>query len=164
MFPQKPKHDETADDTSTLTGVPDPEVWEVLGCAWGIHVKKSNDSRTLRVDYTVRLLETEGNLAQKTISEWVCFEHAGFARTKAVKWWAARSTHDIPETIDDAVSYLDRHVARMPSQITTQADGKFMRITSVDFTDLRPEENEWLEVVEVVDGGEYRFDDDEGPF
>jgi hypothetical protein len=39
-----------------------------------------------------------------------------------------------------------------------------MRITSVDFTDLRPEEIEWLEVVEVADGGEYRFDDDEVPF
>ena len=165
-FPDEPKdrHDETADDTSTLTGTPDPEVWEVIGCAWGVHVKKANDSRTLRVDYTVRLLEAEGNLAQKTISEWVCFEHSGFARTKAVKWWAARSTHDIPDTIDDAVSYLDRHVARMPSQITTQADSKFMRITSVDFTDLRPEEIEWLEVVEVADGGEYRFDDDEVPF
>jgi DNA repair protein RadD len=31
-FPDEPKdrHDETSDDTSTLTGVPDPEEWEVL--------------------------------------------------------------------------------------------------------------------------------------
>jgi DNA repair protein RadD len=56
-FPDEPKdrHDETSDDTSTLTGTPDPETWEVLSCAWGVHVKKNaaeDAPRTLRVDYT----------------------------------------------------------------------------------------------------------------
>jgi DNA repair protein RadD len=166
----KDRHDATADEDSTLTGTPDPEVWEVLSCAWGVHVKKNaaeDAPRTLRVDYTVRPMDSGGgNLAQKTISEWVCFEHSGFARTKAEFWWQGRSVHGVPTTIDDAVALLDRHVARMPSTITTQQEGKYERITAADFTDLRPEESEWLEVVACVEqpDGEYYFDDDSLPF
>jgi hypothetical protein len=168
-FPDEPKdrHDETSDDTSTLTGVPDPEEWVVVGVAWGIHTKRNappDTPRTLRVDYTCQPMYSDGgNLSQKVVSEWVCFEHGGFARIKAVKWWEARSTHDVPQTIDDAVSYLDRHVARVPASLTTQADGKFSRIVSVEFKDARPDESEWSQV--VVDGDEYQyFHDDEVPF
>jgi hypothetical protein len=85
---------------------------------------------------------------------------------KAVKWWEARSTHDVPQTIDDAVAFLDRHVARVPASLTTQADGKFSRIVSVEFKDERPDESEWSQVVEVGgDDDEYQyFHDDEVPF
>jgi DNA repair protein RadD len=172
-FPDEPKdwHDETSDSTSTLTGTPDPETWEVLSCAWGVHTKKNaaeDAPRTLRVDYTVRPMDSGGgNLAQKTISEWVCFEHSGFARTKAEFWWQGRSVHGVPTTIDDAVALLDRHVARMPSTVTTQQEGKYMRIVSVEFVDERPEEYEWAEAVcvEHSDENEYQyFSDDEVPF
>ena len=171
-FPDEPKdrHDETSDDTSTLTGVPDPEEWVVVGVAWGIHTKRNappDTPRTLRVDYTCQPMDSDGgNLTQKVVSEWVCFEHEGFARMKAVKWWEARSTHDVPQTIDDAVAFLDRHVARVPASLTTQADGKFSRIVSVEFKDDRPDESEWSQVVEVGgDGDEYQyFHDDEVPF
>jgi DNA repair protein RadD len=169
-FPDEPKdrHDETSDSTSTLTGMPDPEQWEVVGCTWGIHTKKANGSRTLRVDYNVQPMDSDGgNLTQKVVSEWVCFEHTGFARTKAGLWWRVRSEHPEPNTIDDAVAYLDRHVARVPATLTTQDEGKYTRIVSVEFIDERPDECEWLEVacVEPGDGdGEYYFDDDEVPF
>ena len=171
-FPDEPKdrHDETADEESTLTGVPDPEEWVVVGVAWGIHTKRNSPPdapRTLRVDYTCQPMDSDGgNLTQKVVSEWVCFEHEGFARVKAVKWWEARSTHDVPQTIDDAVAFLDRHVARVPASLTTQADGKFSRIVSIEFKDDRPDESEWSQVVEVGgDGDEYQyFHDDEVPF
>lgn len=166
-FPDEPKdrHDETADEDSTLTGVPDPEEWEVISCSWGIHVKKSNDSRTLRVDYEVRPVGAgEGNLLSKRVSEWVCFEHEGFARQKAEQWWEARSEHEIPATIDDAVSFLDRHVARMPSKVTTQVEGKFQRITEVEFADEIPDADEWAEPVVVDVDDDYSFADDEVPF
>jgi hypothetical protein len=106
-----------------------------------------------------------GNLTQKVVSEWVCFEHTGFARTKAGLWWRVRSEHPEPNTIDDAVAYLDRHVARVPATLTTQDEGKYTRIVSVEFVDERPDECEWLEVACVEPGdGEYYFDDDEVPF
>ena len=166
-FPDEPKdrHDETADDTSTLTGMPDPEQWEVVGCTWGIHTKRNapqDAPRTLRVDYNVQPMDSDGgNLVQKVVSEWVCFEHTGFARTKAGLWWRVRSEHPEPNTIDDAVAYLDRHVARVPSTLTTQDEGKYTRIVSVEFIDKKPDESEWLHAVEV---GESYFDDDSLPF
>jgi DNA repair protein RadD len=172
-FPDEPKdrHDETSDSTSTLTGTPNPEVWEVLSCAWGVHVKKNaaeDAPRTLRVDYTCQpAFSNGGNLAQKVVSEWICFEHTGFARTKAEFWWEGRSIHDTPSTIEEAVALLDRHVARMPSTVTTQQEGKYMRIVSVEFVDERPEEYEWAEAVcvEQSDENEYQyFSDDEVPF
>jgi DNA repair protein RadD len=172
-FPDEPKdrHDATADEDSTLTGTPDPETWEVLSCAWGVHVKKNaaeDAPRTLRVDYTCQpAFSNGGNLAQKVVSEWICFEHTGFARTKAEFWWEGRSIHDTPSTIEEAVALLDRHVARMPSTVTTQQEGKYMRIVSVEFVDERPEEYEWAEAVcvEQSDENEYQyFSDDEVPF
>jgi DNA repair protein RadD len=172
-FPDEPKdrHDATADEDSTLTGTPDPETWEVLSCAWGVHTKKNappDAPRTLRVDYTCQPAGSDGgNLAQKVVSEWICFEHQGFARTKAKLWWDGRSIHDTPNTIEEAVALLDRHVARMPSTVTTQQEGKYMRIVSVEFVDERPEEYEWAEAVcvEQSDENEYQyFSDDEVPF
>jgi DNA repair protein RadD len=38
------------------------------------------------------------------VSEWVCFEHTGFARRKAEQWWRQRSSDPIPATAEDAVT------------------------------------------------------------
>jgi len=37
------------------------------------------------------------------VSEWVCFEHTGFARQKAEKWWKQRSDEPVPATSAEAV-------------------------------------------------------------
>ncbi|MDW8263880.1 MAG: hypothetical protein RMJ52_00965 [Gemmataceae bacterium] len=37
-------------------------------------------------------------------SEWVCFEHTGYARAKAVEWWRRRSHERVPETAEEAVA------------------------------------------------------------
>ena len=219
IFPDEPqdRHGETADEESTLTGVPDPEAWDVIGCSWSSHTKRNapeNAPKTLRVDYRVRPVEVSeveheckyncggtfgrvrkngphiellcatckkhqqfvskedapkaGNLTEKHVSEWVCFEHEGFARGKAIKWWQDRSEFTVPETIEEAVSFLDCNVARVPSTVTTQVDGKFTRIISVEFIDDIPEESEWLVPDEVTVGGSFLrdsfIDEDEVPF
>ena len=53
--------------------------------------------RTLRVDYRIALNEY--------VSEWVCFEHTGYARHRAEQWWRARSNEPVPATIEDAVEF-----------------------------------------------------------
>lgn len=90
-------------------------------------------------------LPKAGNLSESKISEWVCFEHSGFARGKALKWWSERSRHDPPSTSQEAADFLNMHVARMPSKITTQQDGKYQRVTSYEFKDSIPSELEWLQ-------------------
>lgn len=50
---------------------------------------------TLRVDYYCGL---------RVISEYVCLEHQGYARNKAVRWWVDRCELDCPRSIDDALA------------------------------------------------------------
>lgn len=151
-FPAKERHGAKADDGSTLTGEYPPEHWTVEGVAWGKHTKKNDPDAppTLRVDYTVKPLE--GGLIPKTVSEWVCFEHEGFAKTKAGLWWQARSVADVPDSVEEALSLLNRGAARMPLQLVTVRDGKYTRIKEVMFCDERPEEwDEEVEAEEVFD-------------
>jgi len=50
----------------------------------------------MRVDYKV------GAYLWK--SEWVCFEHSGYARQRAVDWWQRRSREPVPRTAGEAVA------------------------------------------------------------
>ena len=40
-------------------------------------------------------------------SEWVCFEHSGYARQRAVAWWKQRSRDPVPETTDEALARIE---------------------------------------------------------
>jgi DNA repair protein RadD len=159
-------HDSTADEDSALTGEPDREEWDVVSCSWSVHTKRNAPDgapRTLRIDYAVKPVGApDGNLTNEKFSEWVCIEHSGFARVKALQWWNGHSHHDPPTTSQEAVEFLDRHVARMPSKITTQQDGKFQRVTSCEFKDEIPDKSEYLEhsgVVGSLPGDDFNEDD-----
>jgi DNA repair protein RadD len=110
----------------------------------------------LRIDYRCRKEGTEGNLSTERISEWVCFNHEGFARQKASVWWLAHSLAPVPESVEDAIDKLDRHTCRMPRSITTKLEGRWPRIVSVEFGDEKPEPSEWIE--------EQLYSDEELPF
>ena len=105
-------------------------------------------------------------LSQDVISEWVCLQHEGFARTKALLWWQAHSFAPAPRTIDEALSLLDRHAVAMPRSIVAKKEGQFWRIISQD-VDEKPEQ--WRDVEEELQpasvGGDSGFgDDEEVPF
>lgn len=154
------KHQASADSSGTLTGEYPPEKWVVESVAWGKHFKRGDPEAppTLRIDYTVK--PEEGGLVPKTVSEWVCVEHEGFARVKAGLWWEVRSIAHMPSTVDEALSLLNRGACRMPSALETVRDGKYQRIKSVTFTDETP--TEWAdEVEEIVTDS---FDGEEVPF
>src|SRR5690606_21011404 len=40
----------------------------------------------------------------RRFSEWVCLEHTGFARTKALGWWQARAGGAVPRTVEEALA------------------------------------------------------------
>jgi DNA repair protein RadD len=61
-------------------------------------------------------------------SEWICFEHTGFARTKAEQWWALRSTEPPPATV--ARGDAPRRRSPRADVDQTQRDGKFTRVVS----------------------------------
>jgi DNA repair protein RadD len=161
IFPVK--HEATADDASQLTGQVPPESWIVQRVSWFRHTKRNDPEAppTLRIDYEVQPADGEtGNLSLKHISEWICIEHEGFARTKAGLWWQARSLSEVPDTVDDALSLLDRGACRMASNLVTTMEGKFYKIKSCEFVDERPEE--WDEEVQAEE--EFSGVGDDVPF
>jgi DNA repair protein RadD len=65
-------------------------------------------------------------------SEWVCFEHQGYARQKAAEWWHKRAPGGAePLSIDEAIIQAP-HLAR-PSAISVHRSGRYFEITGYRF-------------------------------
>lgn len=74
---------------------PPPIRYAVSDVRYSRHVGKSSIP-TLRVDYMSGFL--------RVASEWVCLEHTGYARNKAMVWWTQRNADFlVPTVIDDVV-------------------------------------------------------------
>ncbi len=69
-------------------------------------------------------------------AEWICIEHEGYARSKAVAWWVKRDTSgSVPDTVDEALEVAD--ALSKPSRIQVKPDGQYVRIVGYDFTETR---------------------------
>jgi DNA repair protein RadD len=141
------KHDATPDDAKIFS---EPIEFEVTRQFFGRHEKKSdpNAPPTFRVDYVCREPGAEGDLSEsETISEWVCIEHEGFARGKAVAWWLDRSIAAVPDTIDEAVDLANRGLVAQSRTIFAKREGRWWRILRHVLdeipTEEMPIEDEW---------------------
>jgi DNA repair protein RadD len=75
---------------------------------------------------------SRGDLSSRTIAEWVCIEHPGYAGTKARMWWAKRTNETFPQSIDSAIMVFEAGALSTSIGITTKADGKFTKIIDHD--------------------------------
>lgn len=72
----------------------------------------------------------------RTFSEWVCFEHGGFARGKAVKWWQRHhGAPPIPMTVNEAIGRKTE--LWTPTAVMVRTDGKYDRIVSAVYEEPR---------------------------
>lgn len=76
----------------------------------------------MRVDYRLGL--------DHWASEWICFEHTGWARRKAAQWWKERSPDPVPETAEEAVDRANAGALALAECITVRSvvGEKFDRI------------------------------------
>lgn len=82
------------------------------------HHEKAGSAVSLRVAYRT------GVTVQ---SEWICLQHMGFARNKAVAWWAAHGGQlPPPATVSEAISRKGE--LNMPRAIITRPSGKYTEI------------------------------------
>lgn len=98
--------------------------WQpVRDVAYSRH-RKTGLPDSMRVEYLV---------GSKSVSEWVCFEHTGYARTRAVQWWIKRfgPTSPVPDTVDDALA-MAADFPR-PDAVTLKKDGRYHVINLVSF-------------------------------
>ena len=100
--PQRQRHDAQASAAGVLAGQFVDAEYEVLDIRYSVHTKRGaaeDAPKTMRVEYRI------GEFTW--VSEWICFEHEGYARQKAVAWWRRRSPDPVPDTAERAVEIAE---------------------------------------------------------
>ncbi len=96
--PERTKHEAKASEAGILSGHVATETHAVQEVIYSVHTKRGageDAPKSLRVDYKIGW--------HRWKSEWVCLEHEGYARGKAVAWWRQRSKLPVPTTASHAV-------------------------------------------------------------
>jgi DNA repair protein RadD len=154
--PEKTKHESTASTEGILSDQASVNEYDVQEVLYNVHTKKGakiESPQTMRVQYKIGFASY--------ISEWICFEHSGFARHKAEIWWKQRSTEPVPDQSDMAVFFATNGRLREPIKITVKsiAGQKFDRVIGYKFED--PQLSDWSIDKNIPD---YVPVDDEIPF
>ena len=119
--PPQPKLEAWA-STLDVVSNPKPQWVAVTEVRYARH-EKPGKPPSLRVDYWSGLTQH---------SEWVCLEHPGYARQKAVTWWALRAPGlPVPGRVEEALRLADR--LRSPAQIAVRAQGRYTEIVGARF-------------------------------
>jgi DNA repair protein RadD len=114
--PDRHRHDATATEAGVLSGQVTTTRYAVSEAFYSVHTKRGagdDAPRTMRVDYKVGWHEYK--------SEWVCFEHQGYARQKAVAWWKRRSPDPVPDTAEHAVELAQSGALATTNAITVRS-------------------------------------------
>lgn len=100
------------------------EKWNVVRTTFREHHKPGKPV-SLRVDYECGF--------RRWISEWVCFEHDGYARVKAEQWWRKRGGRSpAPATVDQARVRIDlSNEIRRAIEVTVDTRGEYPKLLSV---------------------------------
>ena len=96
--PERRKHDSTAATAGVLSGQVEDAEYQVTEVQYSVHMRRDapdDAPRTMRVEYQIGFNRWQ--------SEWVCFEHTGYARAKAEAWWRQRSDEPPPDAVEQAV-------------------------------------------------------------
>jgi len=107
-----------ADDANPM--VPAEPRWLSVQLAVYTRHKKEGKPDSMKVTYY-----TGSMIHGERLSEWVCFEHGGYAAMKAGDWAAARGVSLPPPTVADALEYD----WPQPVAVKVEKDGKWDRIT-----------------------------------
>lgn len=157
--PEKNEHNANASTDSVISGETSIEEFEVNEFACSVHAKRGADEsapKTMRVVYHTGL--TIFN------SEWICFEHEGWARKKAESWWKLRSRSSVPNTTAEAVFLANNGALCETKQIKVKSVSgeKFNSIVGYELGDKPPWDKKMDEVKDQFDAT--YVDPDDIPF
>lgn len=134
--PEKKPHESEATNAGVLTGQVERETLRVIETAWKMHFKRDDPDGTapptMRVEYMCGFNRFQ--------SEWVCFEHRGYAREKAEAWWRRRSRDPVPTSVEEAIGLaVDGSLAETKSiTLERKAGEKYWKIASHELGELPP--------------------------
>jgi DNA repair protein RadD len=105
------------DKLAILTADIQPEWVDVHDVSYRRHIKPGKPD-SLCVTYRCGMLWHR---------EWVCLEHTGGARSKAVAWWQKRAPAlQVPNTVDQALANVE--ALRKPSKLLVRPAGKYTEV------------------------------------
>jgi DNA repair protein RadD len=121
--PTAPAIDQTATTLPVMSASAPAEWVKVNSVTYRIH-KKPGKPDSMRVEYRAGL---------EIYREWVCFDHKGYPRDKALKWWRKRMTGPgiLPGTTVDAIAKADSLMK--PTEIQVRKNGKYTEIVEFRF-------------------------------
>jgi len=123
--PERSKHETEASSAGILSEQIADTEYEVRDVFFSVHRKRDaaeDAPKSMRVDYQLGLNHVQ--------SEFICVEHAGYARQKAVSWWTRRSPDAVPDTAERAVELAEAGALAPTEAITVRsmAGERFDRI------------------------------------
>lgn len=131
--PERKKHEAKATEAGILSGQVTDVEYEVHDISYSVHTKRDappDAPKTMRVSYRVGFNHWQ--------SEFICFEHDGYARQKAVAWWRRRSPDPVPDTAERAVEIAEAGGLAHTTSITvrTIVGEKYDRIVGYKLGEL----------------------------
>ncbi|CAK0762652.1 DNA repair protein RadD [uncultured Gammaproteobacteria bacterium] len=122
LFPPPDIKIEATASTREVLSSGQPQWIAVSEVSYGLH-EKPGKPPSLRVDYRCGLVRHR---------EWVCLEHSGYPREKAVSWWQRRAPGEpVPATIEQALARAT--CLRVPAEIAVRPSGPFTEIIGARF-------------------------------
>jgi DNA repair protein RadD len=133
--PERKPHEAKASEAGILSGQVTTTTCPVRDVCYSVHTKRGagpDAPRSMRVDYKVGWNEYK--------SEWICFEHDGYARQKAMHWWRRRSKEPVPETAEEAVAVAQNGRLAPTREITVRnmTGDDYDRIVGYELGDIPP--------------------------
>ena len=122
--------EKTASKLDPMSRAP-PEIVLVDKVSCRSHISKKSGSVSMCVDFL-----DENSIP--IVSEYVCLEHSGFARSKAEKWWVFFFGGKAPLTVREGVQAWRNGKMRQVRSVTIVQDGKWARMQSADIVDREP--------------------------
>ena len=121
--PREPKHTPKPAEVEAVRGlsVPKFETFRVGFREFAEH-RKPGKPPSMRVTYHPATFGP-------TVSEWICFEHEGYARRKAEAWWREHgSWTQCPSYVGDALEF--KHTLHETLELTVRMDKEFPEVVS----------------------------------
>lgn len=125
--PPEPKHEDRPDENVHIVNKPAIERWSGVRVRYSHHHNRERPLPVMRVEYEAGF--------QQRASEWVCFEHDGFARRKAESWWRNHGGNEpVPSSVDEAiVRATDCKELLEPFEVVVDTRGKYPEVKGVRF-------------------------------
>ena len=155
---QRAQHDASASTEGILSGQTTVAEHAVQDVFYSVHTKRDaaeSDPKTMRVEYRIGW--------QDYRSEWICFEHDGWAKHKASTWWRQRSAEPVPATAAEAVDLCERGgICETPAiKVKSTVGEKYDRIVGYQLGN-KPARLDAGDLAEPV--ADYAWAGDEVPF